>query len=687
MIALGRAVERRIDRTTQGQIDELVTAAETSVERLTDGSAAAPAQVVRGWEAAVSGGLTRRMAVASGLLALIIGAAFAVLLFSVADLRTSARLATHSEEVLAAANQLERLVIDLETGQRGFVITGQARFLGPWRAAQIAVPGQASTLQRLVAGNPVQERRAQRITQAATSYLRDYSVPLVAAARRDPRSARTVAATQEGKLRVDAMRLEFNRLIRTEEGLAVARQERSDAAAARAVGAAAAGLAGSVLLIVGFAGYLTRAIVRPVRGAAVMARRLAGGDLGARLPERSVGEIGVLERSFNTMAGSLEDSRGELGRLADEQAALRRVATLVARGVPPAEVFAAVAEEVGRLLGADVAHVLRYEHDGTATLVAGWSQDGDPPLVGTRYTIEDGTLTAVMLRTGRPARTDSYADAPGSIGVGIRQLGIRSSVACPIMVQGRLWGATAVSSKRPEPLPAGTEAHIADFTELAAAAIANTQARAELAASRSRIVKAADDTRRRIERDLHDGIQQRLVSLGLDLRAVQAAVPVERPELQTQLAQIGGGLGEALDELREISRGIHPAILSEGGLGPALKALARRSTVPVEADLEIETRLPEPVEAAAYYVVAEALTNAAKHAHASVAHVDVQARGGRLHLSVRDDGAGGADPSRGSGLVGLSDRVQALGGTITVHSRIGEGTTLQVDLPVDQKGD
>jgi signal transduction histidine kinase len=417
-----------------------------------------------------------------------------------------------------------------------------------------------------------------------------------------------------------------------------------------------------------------------------MAGRLAGGELSARMPERGAGEIGVLERSFNTMAGSLQASRAQLGRLADEQAALRRVATLVARGVAPAEVFAAVAEEVGRLLGADAAHVLRYEHDGTVTLVAGWTREGDSLPVGTRYPIKEETLSALMLHTGQPARTDSYADYPGSIGARIRQLGIQSSVACPITVQGRLWGATAVSSKRPEPLPAATEARIADFTELAAAAIANTQARAELAASRARIVRAADEARRRIERDLHDGIQQRLVSLALDLRATQASVPAEHPELQRQLDRVVGGLGEALEELRETARGIHPAALSQGGLGPALKALARRCPIPVEADLKIETRLPEPVEVAAYYVVAEALTNAAKHAHASLAHVGVQAGDGHLHLSVRDDGVGGADPALGSGLTGLTDRVQALGGTITIHSPTGHGTTLQIHLPTGLDG-
>jgi len=635
----------------------------------------------------VTGGLTHRMVVASGLLMLLVAAAFVVLLVSVADLRTSTRRASHSEAVLVAANQLERLVIDLETGERGFAITREERFLGPWQAAQIAVPGQARRLEQLVAGNPVQQPRAQRITEAITSYVRDYSVPLVAAARRDPASAATVAATEAGKKRVDAMRLEFDRLIGTEQGLAVARQQRSDAAVGRAIGAAVGGLAGSVLLIGLFAGYLTRAIVRPVRGAAAMAGRLAGGDLGARLPERGVGEIAVLERSFNTMAGSLEASRGELGRLADEQAALRRVATLVARGVPPAEVFAVVAEEVGRLVGSDAAHVVRYEHDSTATLVAGWSRDGDPPLVGARYTIEQDTPSAEILRTGQPARTDGYADAPGSIRARVSQLGIRSSVASPITVEGRLWGATAVSSKRPEPLPARTEERIVEFTELVATAIANSQARADLAASRARIVRSADDARRRIERDLHDGIQQRLVSLALDLRATQASVPAEHPDLGAQLDRIVAGLGDALDELRETSRGIHPAALSEGGLGPALKALARRCAVPVGVDLVLEARLPEPIEVAAYYVVSEALTNVAKHSRASRAHVGVETRDRGLHLSVRDDGVGGADPSLGSGLIGLTDRVQALGGTITVHSPTGAGTMLQINLPTGLDSD
>jgi signal transduction histidine kinase len=629
----------------------------------------------------VSGGLTRRMAVASGLLALVVSAAFVVLLISVEDLRTSERLALHSQEVLTAANQLERLVVDVETGQRGFVITGKERFLAPWRDARRALPGASQRLEQLTAGDR-QHEQAERIGRAAAAYVQDYSVPLVTAAQRDPDSVRTEAATDEGRQKIDAIRAEFDRLVTAERSLALARERQSDAAAGRAIAATVGGLVGSALLVLLFAGYLTRAIVQPVRRAAAMAGRLAGGDLAVRMPETGVDEVGALERSFNTMAGSLERSRDELTRLLDEQAALRRVATLVARAVPPGEIFSAVATEVGRLVGADDTAVVRFEPDGTAIVVVGLGEDRPP--VGTRWRTDDVSAITRVWRTGHSARVDDdlWKEAPGSLPDTLRRLHVRSAAASPIVVEGRLWGALSVATTHAR-LPADTEQRMADFTDLAATAMANAESRAELAASRVRIVAAADDSRRQIERDLHDGIQQRLVSLGLELRAAQSTAAAEDAELGKQLERVAGGLGESLTELQELSRGIHPAILSEGGLGPALRALARRSAVPVELDLELDTtRLPASIEVAAYYVVSEALTNAAKHAQASVVDVHARAGDGLLRLVVRDDGVGGATVAHGSGLIGLSDRVQALGGRISVHSPAGEGTTLEIDLPV-----
>ena len=261
----------------------------------------------------------------------------------------------------------------------------------------------------------------------------------------------------------------------------------------------------------------------------------------------------------------------------------------------------------------------------------------------------------------------------------------RAAVGVPVSVEGRLWGVMAVGS-RAEPLPAGTEARLAGFTELAATAIANAEAQAALTASRARIVATADATRRRIERNLHDGAQQRLVTLALDLRAAQAAAPPGAGELVQQLDEVAAGLDGVLDELREIARGLHPAILAEGGLRPALKTLARRSAVPVDLDIQVEGRLPEPVETAAYYTVSEALTNAAKHARATAADIQVAASDGVLHLRVRDNGRGGADFSHGSGLVGLKDRAEALGGHLRLHSPPGAGTTLQITLPLHEPG-
>jgi signal transduction histidine kinase len=373
----------------------------------------------------------------------------------------------------------------------------------------------------------------------------------------------------------------------------------------------------------------------------------------------------------------------ELARLTTEQGALRRIATLVARGIPPAELFSAVADEVARLVSADSAFVAHLEPDGLATILAAGGARADEFVPGERWQVDPPMAMATVVRTGQPARTDHYEQAPPELAERIRKMGVRSSVASPIVVQGHLWGVMVASSRR-EALPADSEQRMLDFTELVATAIANAESRSELAASRARVVAASDETRRRVERDLHDGTQQRIVTLALALRSAQAELPPHLDEVQAELSRVGQGLTAVLEELREISRGIHPAILSEGGLAPALKTLARRSPIPVTLDTRCDGRLPDGVERAAYYVVSEMLANAAKHAHASAVHVDVARADGTLHVSVRDDGVGGADPARGSGLVGLRDRVEALGGTIAVQSPRGGGTAVEVILPLDR---
>jgi signal transduction histidine kinase len=303
--------------------------------------------------------------------------------------------------------------------------------------------------------------------------------------------------------------------------------------------------------------------------------------------------------------------------------------------------------------------------------------------IGARLSLGGQNATTQVFHTGRPERIDYSGDPSGQIADVEREWGFSSAVGVPIDVEGQLWGVVTVASARERSLPANTEARLSGFTQLVATAIANAEAQAALTASRARIVAAADAARRRIERDLHDGAQQRLVSLALRLRGtVTAAMPPGAGELTAALDSVAAELGGVLDELRELARGLHPAALADGGLRPALRTLARRSAVPVRLDVGVDGRLPEQVELAAYYVVAEALTNAAKHADASVVDVRVATGEGQLWVEIRDDGRGGADPTGGSGLVGLTDRIEALGGWLSVHSPPAVGTALEVVLPL-----
>ncbi len=628
-------------------------------------------------------GLTVRMVVAGGLLAVAVGTTFVFLLVAIALQRGAAQSARNAYDELIAAVALEAVILDLDAGVRGYVITGDDRFLQPWNDARAAFPAQARTVEALASDNPDELGHVRTIVQGVESYIQEYGTPVVEAVRRNDASAHSIERTNEGRQRIDRLRVEFDGLRSAQRAQISLRQGDADAAARRAVIGGVSGLVVTILLVLVFTGYLTRVIVMPVRRAAGMAGRLAGGNLNARLPETSVGEVGELERAFNTMGGSLETSRDELARLFEEQAALRRVATLVARGLPPVEIFSAVAEEIGRLLGADSSRVSRFEPDGASVVIVGRVGDDLAMPMGTRIEMRDYLASAIVWRTGRAARVDEdqWRGVADPSAERLRRLGIQSMVASPITVEGRLWGAVVAMTRR-GPFPSDTTDRMADFTELAATAIGNAESRAELAASRARIVAAADETRRRIERDLHDGTQQRLVSLGLDLRRMQSTVPAGLPEVEADIGHVAGDLDEVVEDLREIARGIHPAILSEGGLGPALRTLARRAAIEVEIEVPAIGRLPEPIEVAAYYVVSEALTNATRHADASVVRIAVEERDDRLHLSIRDDGVGGVDPTRGSGLIGLRDRVEALGGSIEVSSPPGQGTLILVQFPL-----
>jgi PAS domain S-box-containing protein len=373
------------------------------------------------------------------------------------------------------------------------------------------------------------------------------------------------------------------------------------------------------------------------------------------------------------------EAETELGRLAAEQAALRRVATLVARGVPPAEVFAAVAVEVERLLDAQATTIGRLEPHGTMVVVASSGTATDELPVGTRLQLESDMALTRVVRTGRSARVDDYSHASESLGGRVRRLGIRCTMAVPIMVEGSLWGSIAAGTER-EQFPPDAEQRMSEFTELAGTAIANADSRSELTASRARVVAASDDTRRQIERDLHDGAQQRLIHTVITLKLARQALEAGEEDAPALVAEALEHAERATGELRELVQGILPPVLTRGGLHPAVESLATRMPVPVDITVPVD-RLPPPVEATAYFVVAEALTNVVKHSgarHATVvAHVD----DGTLQVRVRDDGVGGARPD-GSGFVGLTDRLAVLDGRLRVESPADGGTLVAADIPI-----
>jgi PAS domain S-box-containing protein len=394
-----------------------------------------------------------------------------------------------------------------------------------------------------------------------------------------------------------------------------------------------------------------------------------GIDLTDRSPQRDDDE--------RALAGDPEAKLAEVSRLATEQRALRRVATLVASEVSPERLFMAVSEECARVLQVNASAVLRFEGDETATIVGRHNRDNiDVFRVGESFPAQEDSAVGRVLRTGAPARIDDWGGLVGELAETMFRIGYRSTAAAPIVVAGALWSE--------DPLPRESENRLGAFCELASLAVASAQARADLIASRARLVKAGDEQRRRLERNLHDGAQQRLVSVAVQLRLARAQVDSDPGATAELLDEASGELVTGLEELREIARGLHPAILSEHGLQRALETLATRLPVAVDIDAPAE-RLPEHLEATAYYIVSEALTNVARHAAAGRAQVSVRRDGGVLRCEVADDGRGGADPSSGTGILGLRDRAEAAGGTLSVVSPPGRGTVVAATLPLTER--
>jgi signal transduction histidine kinase len=374
----------------------------------------------------------------------------------------------------------------------------------------------------------------------------------------------------------------------------------------------------------------------------------------------------------------LDASLERLAVYAEEEAALRRVATAVAAGASTTDVFDAVTVELRTLLDIESAVLERFEDDGTATVVALRDPQGlltGDGKIGARLSTENGNLVAKVRRSNRTELLGSYHDESSLVITELGGAGVMGAVGVPVKVAGAQWGMAAVAWRRP--VTRDLESRLAEFTELLSIAIGNADGRERLAASRLRVITAADQARQRIERDLHDGVQQRLVALGLDLQELG-----EREVTPGDLKRISKGLQVAMEELREIASGIHPLVLRQHGLERALRRLARRARISIRLELRLPGRLPEPVEIAGYYVVSELVTNAAKHAGVDAVDVELGADADELSITVRDSGLGGATSAKGTGLTGLRDRVEALGGTMEVDSPPGKGTSVRARIPL-----
>ncbi|GAB3864798.1 CHASE3 domain-containing protein [Dactylosporangium cerinum] len=620
------------------------------------------------------------------LFTLLISTAFAAILLSVYQLRESVLAVSKAERAVSAATTLERLLLDVEAGRRGFALARDPALLVPWKAAQEQIPARQEELTAAVADDPAQADRIAQINVEITDYLDDYADPSIALEEGAVPKNINAESIRAGQRQISDLRQQFDDFANAQRTTVERARRDAMIAGQRAFVAGIAGFATSLIGVAILTRSLAVMVARPLHRLVSAADKVANGDLSVRVATDGPVEIGSMQRTFNSMVGVLEQSRDTLSAIAAEQAALRRVATVAAKGKPAEAVFGAVTEEAGKLFGADATALLRFEPDGGGTVVASWCWDVSHRISLGKVNLENQGLAGQVLRSGKPIRLEGPKSAD-FLGHEFGDLSIRSAIGAPVLVAGRTWGVLKALSTRSHPLLQHDAARAAEFTDLIASAIANSQARADLTASRARVVAATDESRRRIERDLHDGTQQRLIALLLQLRATETQV---QDGLQDRLRTMGTDLAEAIDELRELARGIHPSILSEGGLVPAIKSLGRRSPIPVEVRLALPSRLDTKIEIGVYYVVAEALTNAIRHAHAKLICVRaaiMEAPGGDppaglLEVSIEDDGVGGADPQTGTGLIGLGDRVAALGGTMHIASRPGRGTRLDIRIPL-----
>ncbi|MET7398555.1 GAF domain-containing protein [Dactylosporangium sp. NPDC005572] len=613
-------------------------------------------------------------------------AALGTMFISFDQRRRAERAAEAEDRARSAVTALALLVTDAEAARCGLAVTGDQLFRTRLTGNLDVIPQRERELERSVAHDPVEVTLVRQISRYLSEYLRNYLSPALAASRSGGPATVPNAIMLAARRHADMVGSLLDRLMER-----VARSSVRDRAMAETHSNAGI-LAGVVLpLFSVVALVLMRRRVTVVAGSVrrleTAAGRVADGELDVRVPEDGPVETDRFQRVFNDMVATLARRRHTLNETVmglteqvAERSALCSAATLAAGGQPPEEVFDAVTEQAGTLFRADLADLLHFERDGTASIAATWSHEQWDLPTDEQVRLEPEGMAAQMLRSGRAVRL-THPGAPAPAWQRPARFGLQVAIDMPVFVAGRAWGVLRLMSRRREALPEDVMSRAAPFTDLVAAAVADHQARTDIAEACARIMFAADETRRTIERKLHNGPQQRLTASLWALQTLDAQIPADLTELHTQISVVTARMSAALDDLASIARDVHPAILSQRGLPSAVRSLARRSKVPVETSLDLPARPDERVETGTYHMLAEALALADEHPHTNLVNVEASVRSGRLQLHIEINGMRTRDATSGPGLVGIRDRVEALGGVTTVESSPEHDIRLLIDVP------
>ncbi|MEU0556525.1 GAF domain-containing protein [Dactylosporangium sp. NPDC006015] len=610
---------------------------------------------------------------------LAICAALGTMLISFDQRRRAEHTAEAEDQARSAVTALALLVTDAEAARCGLAATGDQLFRTRLASSLDVIPRRERELQRSVTHDPVKVMLLRQINLYLNEYLSNYLAPALATSRSGGPATVSNAIMLAARRHADLIGSRLDRLLELVNRSTVRARARAETHSNMGI------LAGVVLPLFSLVALVlmrrhATAVAGSVRNLEAAAVKIADGELTIRVPEDGPAETSRFQHAFNNMVSALAQHRHTLNEKIAEQSALRSAGTPAAGVQTPQAVFDAVTEQAGILFRTDLADLLHVDPDGTASVVATWSHAQWDLPADEQVRLEPEGMAAQVLRSGRAVRL-THPGTPAPAWQRPARFGLQAAIGVPVIAAGRAWGVLRLMSRRPETLPETVTSRATPFTDLVAVAVADHQARTDSAEARTRIMFAADETRRTIERKLHDGPQQRLTASLWALQTLDAQIPANLTELHAQVSMLTARMSTALDDLATIARDVHPAILSQRGLPSAIRSLARRTPVPVETTLDLPARPDEQVEIGMYHMVAEALALANNHPHTTLVNIEASVRSGRLLLHIEMNGMRTGDVASGPELVRIRDRVEALGGAMTLESSPERDIRLFIDVP------